>query len=94
MPARPIASGALSERERWFWLLVGGVALGQLFAFWLLCQWQVDKARLRHASLHADQVATAECSGATFIGADGTLVRAAPGPRCEVVRQGSGKSAD
>jgi hypothetical protein len=35
------------SRSRWLWMLLAGVAMGQLFAFWLLCSHQVRKAEAR-----------------------------------------------
>src|SRR4051812_10848508 len=35
-------------RSRLFWVLLGAVAVSQLFAFWLLCSHQVRRAGARH----------------------------------------------
>lgn len=94
MPTRLLAAADHPERDRLLWLLISGLAIGLFVAFWALCQSQVDKAQARHAALRAERVAMADCMGATFLAADGTLVRAAPGPRCAAVPQRSGKAAD
>jgi len=48
-------------RSRMFWVLLGAVAAGQLFAFWLLCSHQVRKAEARHNEAVVQQMALADC---------------------------------
>ena len=48
-------------RSRMFWVLLGAVAAGQLFAFWLLCSHQVRKAEARHNETVVQQMALADC---------------------------------
>jgi hypothetical protein len=50
-----------SSRSRWWWMLLAGVALGQLFAFWLLCSHQVRKAEARQNESTIQQMALADC---------------------------------
>jgi bacteriorhodopsin len=49
------------SRSRWLWMLLAGVALGQLFAFWLLCSHQVRKAESRHNEQTIQQMAVSDC---------------------------------
>ncbi len=48
-------------RTRWWWLLLAGVAMGQLFAFWLLCSHQMRKAEARHNEAVVQQMALSDC---------------------------------
>jgi hypothetical protein len=50
-----------SSRTRWLWMLLAGVALGQLFAFWLLCSHQVRKAEARQNETVVQQMALSDC---------------------------------
>ena len=52
---------APSSRSRWLWTLLAGVALGQLFAFWLLCSHQVRKAEARQNEVVVQQMALSDC---------------------------------
>ena len=52
---------ATSTRSRWLWMGLAGVALGQLFAFWLLCSHQVRKAEARHNETVIHQMALSDC---------------------------------
>ena len=71
---------APSPRTRWWWVLLAGVAFGQLFAFWLLCSHQVRKAEARHNESVIQQMALADClqyiPGSTIASC---AVRAEPG---------------
>ncbi len=42
-----------SPRDRWLWALIGALVVGQMIAFWMLCQSQVTKAEARHAAARA-----------------------------------------
>lgn len=48
-------------RSRMFWVLLGALAAGQLFAFWLLCSHQVRKAEARHNEAVVQQMALSDC---------------------------------
>jgi hypothetical protein len=48
-------------RSRWIWMLLGGLAVTQLFAFWLLCSHQVRKAEARHNEVVIQQMALSDC---------------------------------
>jgi hypothetical protein len=48
-------------RSRWLWMLLAGVAMGQLFAFWLLCSHQMRKAEARQNESVVQQMALADC---------------------------------
>ena len=48
-------------RSRMFWVLLGAIAAGQLFAFWLLCSHQVRKAEARHNETVVQQMALSDC---------------------------------
>jgi len=50
-----------ASRSRWWWMLLAGVAMSQLFAFWLLCSHQVRKAEARHNESVIQQMALADC---------------------------------
>ncbi|GAB3769084.1 hypothetical protein GCM10028796_33690 [Ramlibacter monticola] len=52
---------ATSSRSRWLWMLMAAIALGQLFAFWLLCSHQVRKAEARHNETIVQQMALTDC---------------------------------
>ncbi|HZY15295.1 MAG TPA: hypothetical protein VFE74_01625 [Ramlibacter sp.] len=56
-----IDSRAQLARGRMFWVLLGALAAGQLFAFWLLCSHQVRKAQARDNALLVQQMAVADC---------------------------------
>ncbi|HET8747664.1 MAG TPA: hypothetical protein VFM98_18845 [Ramlibacter sp.] len=57
----PAAAPDSASRSRWWWMLLAGVAMGQLFAFWLLCSHQVRKAEARHNESVIQQMALADC---------------------------------
>jgi hypothetical protein len=59
--ANVIEPGAQSRRNQTFWVILGVLAAGQLFAFWLLCSHQVRKAEARHNEAVVHQMAQAEC---------------------------------
>ena len=48
-------------RSRWIWMLLGGLAATQLFAFWLVCSHQVRKAEARHNEVMIQQMALSDC---------------------------------
>lgn len=48
-------------RSRLFWLVLGALVAGQLFAFWLLCSHQVRKAEARSNEVLVHQMALADC---------------------------------
>jgi hypothetical protein len=48
-------------RSRWIWMLLGGLAATQLFAFWLVCSHQVRKAEARHNEVMIEQMARSDC---------------------------------
>lgn len=48
-------------RSHWWWMLLGGVAIAQLFAFWLLCSHQMRMAEVRHNEAVIQQMALADC---------------------------------
>jgi bacteriorhodopsin len=50
-----------SSGSRWIWLLLGGLAAGQLFAFWLVCSHQVRKAEARNNEVVIQQMALSDC---------------------------------
>lgn len=50
-----------SSRSRWLWMPLAGVAIAQLFAFWLLCSHQVRKAEARQDESAMQQMALADC---------------------------------
>lgn len=86
----PADGPALQQsRSRWLWVLLGGVAIGQLFAFWLLCSHQVRKAEARQNETVIQQMALADClqyiPGSTIascssrMGADARAHAAQPG---------------
>ena len=94
MLPRLLADPDRPDLDRWLWLLMGALVVAQIAAMWMLCQSQVERAQARESSLHAERLALADCQPTAFVGADGTLVRTAPGPRCGSVRQVAGKPAD
>jgi bacteriorhodopsin len=49
------------SRSRWLWMLLAGLAMGQLFAFWLLCSHQVRKAEARQNESVIHQMALSDC---------------------------------
>lgn len=48
-------------RNRFFWVVLGALVTGQLFAFWLLCSHQVRKAEARSNEVLVHQMALADC---------------------------------
>lgn len=48
-------------RNKIFWSLVAALALGQLVAFWMVCNEQVRRAQTREVTLQVDRVAVADC---------------------------------
>ena len=48
-------------RSRMFWVVLGALAAGQLFAFWLLCSHQVRVAESRQNEMTVHQMALADC---------------------------------
>lgn len=48
-------------RSRLFWMVLGALVAGQLFAFWLLCSHQVRKAEARGNEALVHQMALADC---------------------------------
>ena len=48
-------------RSRLFWMVLGALVAGQLFAFWLLCSHQVRKAEARVNEALVHQMALADC---------------------------------
>lgn len=48
-------------RSRMFWMVLGALVAGQLFAFWLLCTHQVRKAEARDNEAMVQQMALADC---------------------------------
>ena len=59
--AHAIEPGLHEERSRMFWILLGALAMGQLFAFWLLCSHQVRKAEARQNEVVVQQMALSDC---------------------------------
>lgn len=59
--ATEIGTGPQPARSRMFWVLLGALAAGQLFAFWLLCSHQVRKAEARQNEAVVQQMALADC---------------------------------
>ena len=59
--ASAIEPGSQSQRRRAFWMIFGALAIGQLFAFWLLCSHQMRKAEARHNEAVVHQMAQADC---------------------------------
>ena len=49
------------SRSRMFWVVLGALAVGQLFAFWLLCSHQVRKAEARNNEAVVNQMALSDC---------------------------------
>lgn len=50
-----------AARSRLFWVALGALALAQLFALWLVCSNQVEKAQARDSHMTAQQMAVADC---------------------------------
>jgi hypothetical protein len=50
-----------APRDKLLWGLIGFLVVGQIVAFWMLCQYQVRKAEVRHATLQVERVALADC---------------------------------
>jgi hypothetical protein len=56
-----VAAPEMPSRSQWLWVLLASVAMGQLFAFWLLCSHQVRKAEARQNESVIHQMALADC---------------------------------
>ena len=84
--ANVIEPDAQSQRNQTFWVILGVLAAGQLFAFWLLCSHQVRKAEARHNEAVVHQMAQADClqfiPGSTIASctAGGAVARASAQP--------------
>src|SRR5687767_7592129 len=48
-------------RSRMWWVVLGAIVAGQLFAFWLLCSHQVRKAEARQNEVVVQQMALSDC---------------------------------
>jgi hypothetical protein len=59
--ADAIDPASQQPRSRMFWVVLGALAVGQLFAFWLLCSHQVRRAEARQNELTVQQMALADC---------------------------------
>jgi hypothetical protein len=59
--ANVVDPAAPQARSRMFWLLLGALAAGQLFAFWLVCSHQMRKAEARQNEMTVQQMALADC---------------------------------
>ena len=64
-------------RSRMWWVVLGAVVVGQLFAFWLLCSHQVRKAEARQNEAVVQQMALSDClqyiPGSTIASCSGHL---------------------
>jgi hypothetical protein len=61
MLSNVLESGTEQPRSRTLWMILGALAIGQLFAFWLLCSHQVRKAEARHNEALVQQMALSDC---------------------------------
>lgn len=59
--ANDFTPGAQPARKRMLWMLLGAVAAGQLFAFWLVCSHQVRLAEARRNEVVVQQMALSDC---------------------------------
>jgi hypothetical protein len=50
-----------SAREKMFWASVTALAVGQLAAIWMLCNYQVREAQAREATIQVERTALADC---------------------------------
>jgi len=57
----PPTDATPAPRSRLFWVALGALAVAQLFAFWLLCSQQVQKAQARDSHMSVQQMALADC---------------------------------
>lgn len=48
-------------RSHLWWVFLGGVAVAQLCAFWLVCTQQVRRAEVRHSEAMVQQMALSDC---------------------------------
>ena len=83
-------SGTAPARSRMFWALLGALAAGQLFAFWLLCSHQVRKAEARHNETVVQQMALSDCL--QYIPGSTIASCTAPGAQVQAAREKSGVS--
>ena len=76
-------------RSRLFWGIFGAIAVGQLFAFWLLFTHQVRKAEARQNEMVVQQMALNDClqyvPGSTIA----SCSRRADGPQAVAQRRGN-----
>ena len=61
MPSPLSHPRAATPKDMLMWAGLGGLAVGLLVAFWMLCSQQVEKAQSRDASAHLQSVAVADC---------------------------------
>ena len=71
-----------APRSAGFWIILGGVVVAQLIAFWVLCSQQVRKAEARSAETQMAQMALADClqyvPGSTIASCTSRLAPAGP----------------
>jgi hypothetical protein len=60
-----IAKAFPTTRDKIFWSLIAALALGQLVAFWMVCNEQVRRAQAREVMLQVDRVGIADCLRST-----------------------------
>jgi hypothetical protein len=60
-PHPPLARIAAWPRDKRFWALIATLAVGQLVAFWMLCNYQVRQAQARGATVQVERMAVAAC---------------------------------
>jgi hypothetical protein len=59
--ASPHHPATQQARSQVFWILLGGMAAAQLFAFWLVCSQQVRMAEARRSEAVVQQMALSDC---------------------------------
>lgn len=73
--ADPVDAPSQHARKPMLWVLLGALAAGQLFAFWLVCSHQVRVAEARHEEVLMQQMALSDClryiPGATIASCSG-----------------------
>jgi hypothetical protein len=56
-----LAKSAPTSPGKLFWSIIVALMLGQIAAFWMLCNYQVKKAEVRDATLKVERMAMADC---------------------------------
>ena len=61
MLSQLLEKGANLSRGQLLWAILSVLVVGQLVAFWMLCNHQLHRAQVRDATVQVQRVALADC---------------------------------